>query len=280
MGPDAITMASGIVPAMSNTSNTGTPSASSGAQGSPGPAHYGPELARIHHEHFGMVARAAARELLDRLSSAGASSGTVVDLAAGSGILSRAALDAGFDVWGVDISEDMIRLARREASAARFVVGSLWSADLPACVAVTAVGEAFSYATDAVAGLSALEARLSAIHHALVPGGLLLFDVAGPGRSGPSASRRSFWSGGGAYLGLEEQEDRPGRCLQRTISVFVPEGELYRRIEERHLLRTYAPEDIEALLTRTGFTWQRLNRYADFELMPGWHAYAATKRAS
>lgn len=262
---------------MSNASSAVSPGASGGGEASPGAAYYGPELARIHHQHFGMVARAAARELLERLSSAGVSSGTVVDLAAGSGILSRLALDAGFDVWGVDISEDMVRLARREASAARFVVGSLWSAGLPGCVAVAAVGEAFSYASDAAASLSALEARLSAIHRALSPGGLLLFDVAGPGRSGPSASRRSFWRGDGAYLGLEEQEDHPGRCLLRRITVFVPEGALYRRVEEEHLLRTYAPEEIEALLTQTGFAWQRLDRYADFELAPGWHAYAATK---
>lgn len=265
---------------MPNTIIADTSNASGGAQRAPGSAYYGPELARIHHEHFGMVARAAARELLDRLSRTGASSGTIVDLASGSGILSRAALDAGFDVWGVDISEDMVRLARSEASAARFEVGSLWSAELPACVAVAAVGEAFSYATDATASLSALEARLSAIHHALAPGGLLLFDVAGPGRSGPSASRRSFWSGSGAYIGLEEQEDPLGRCVLRRISVFVPEGELFRRVEEKHVLRTYAPDEIEALLARTGFTWQRLNRYADFELAPGWHAYAATKRAT
>ena len=33
-----------------------------------GPAkHYGPDLARLHHNHFGMVAQAAAKEMLRRL---------------------------------------------------------------------------------------------------------------------------------------------------------------------------------------------------------------------
>src|SRR5919197_2484841 len=112
------------------------------ASGATSTPHYGADLARIHHHHFGMVARAAARELMARLSRSGISSGTVVDLAAGSGILSRALIEKGFALWGVDISEDMLRIARAEAPGATFVNGSLWSVDLPLGVAaVAAVGE-------------------------------------------------------------------------------------------------------------------------------------------
>jgi aminoglycoside 6'-N-acetyltransferase I len=244
------------------------------------PLHYGADLARVHHDHFGMVARAAARELLARLSRAGISSGTIVDLAAGSGILSRGAVAAGFDVWGVDLSEDMLRIARAEASAATFVAGSLWSVNLPPCVAVAAAGEAFSYAADPVADPPALEERLAATHRALAPGGLLLFDVAGPGRSGPDGSRRVFWTHGQAHIGVEEHEDRAERRLTRAITLFVPEGDRFRRTQETHSLRLYAPEDVGASLTRIGFAWERLHRYDDFEFPPGWHAYAAVKTAA
>ena len=238
-------------------------------------AYYGTELARVHHEHFGMVARAASRELLARLARAGVRSGTVVDLAAGSGILSRAMLEAGFAVHGVDLSENMLRLARAEAPAATFVHGSLWNAGIPVCVAVTAIGEAFSYAADPTASRDALAARLAAIHAALVPGGLLLFDVAGPGRSGPSGMRRAFWSHADVHLGIEEHET--AGTLSRAITLFVPEGGRYRRVQEMHTLRLYTPEDIEQLLSATGFIWERLRAYDDFEPPPGWHAFAATK---
>jgi len=245
--------------------------------GSTGGTHYGTDLARVHHDHFGTVARAAARELLARLSNAGISSGRIVDLAAGTGILSRRVAEAGFDVWGVDISEDMLNIARAEAKAATFVTGSLWSVELPPCVAVAAVGEAFSYAADAVASLPALEDRLVAVHHALSPGGLLLFDIAGPGRSGPDGSRSAFWTHERVHLGLEEHQDGSGRQLTRAITLFVPEGNRYRRVEETHLLRLYAPDDVEPLLTRIGFTWERLCRYDGFDFLPGWYAYAAKK---
>jgi hypothetical protein len=110
----------------------------------------------------------------------------------------------------------------------------------------------------------------------LVPGGVFLFDIAGPGRAGPTGCRRAFFSCEEHYLGFEEREERDAR-LVRKINVFVKAGTLYRRVEETHVLRLYAPEDIEALLTKTGFIWQRLARYADFDLLPAWHAYAARR---
>jgi SAM-dependent methyltransferase len=244
-----------------------------------GEAHYGPELARIHHDHFGTVARAAARELLGRLSSRGIAAGRVCDLAAGTGILSRTMIEAGFDVLGVDLSNDMLQVARGEVPEASFVQASLWDAELPACVAVAAVGEAFSYAADRRASLSLLEGRLLSIHRGLKPGGLLLFDVAAPGRSGPTGTRRAFWSGDGAYLGLEEYEDRTLERLSRTITIFLRSGQLYRKVVETHALQLYQPEQIERLLSRCGFEWERLSAYADFPLLPGWHAFFATKKA-
>jgi len=232
---------------------------------------YGDHLARLHHEHHGAVARAAARELLRRLP---VSSGTVVELGAGTGIFARAVGEAGFAVWGVERSAAMLALARAEAPAATYVQGSLWSADLPACVAVAAVGEVFGYATDAPASLAD---RLRDVHAALAPGGVLLFDVAGPGRSGPAGSRRGFWTHGATSLGLVERED--GRELTRDITMFVPDGAGLRRVEETHVLRLHAAEEVEAMLDVAGFAWERLARYDDLALAPGWHAWAAVKRS-
>src|SRR5262249_9084172 len=100
------------------------------------PVHYARDLSGMHHRHFGMVARSAARGRLARVSRAGFSSGVVGDLAAGSGILTRAVVEAGFSGWGVDISDEMLAIARAEAPGATFVQGSLWEVELPGCVAV------------------------------------------------------------------------------------------------------------------------------------------------
>jgi hypothetical protein len=171
----------------------------------------------------------------------------------------------------------MLRIARAEVPGAAFARGSLWSADLPPCVAVAAVGEAFCYAADPAAGPAALETRLASIHAALSPGGLLLFDVAGPGRSGPDGVRRTFRSLEGADLGLEEREQQ-GREATREISLFVPRGALFAKVVETHVLRLYAPDAVEALLAGAGFAWERLPGYDGFSAGPGWHAFAAVRR--
>jgi SAM-dependent methyltransferase len=236
-------------------------------------AHYGPDLAGLHDRHFAMVAQAAARELVARLEAAGVRSGTVVELGIGSGISSRVIADAGFEVCGFDISADMLALARTRVPEARLTHASLWNAELPKCVAVTAIGEAFCYSAPVTA---ALAERLRTIHAALLPGGLLLFDIAGPGRSGPTGSRSVVRRVPGAFISSVEHEHDD--LLTREIDTFIADGPLYRRSVEHHLLRLHDPAQVDALLREQGFSTQRLPRYAEFELLPGWHAFAATKQ--
>ncbi len=243
--------------------------------------HYGTDLAAIHDAHFGQVARDAAAELLNQLSSAGISRGLVVDLAAGSGILSRRLIAAGFEAHGVDISSAMVRLARRKVPEATFVEGSLWEADLPdkagEAVAIAAVGEAFCYATDGTAGLAGLGRRLADLYRALAPGGLLIFDVAGPGRSGGTGKRERCFSFDRTTLHFEEREDPDSGTLLRDITLFLPFGRLYRRSDENHRLVLYEPESVEELLAETGFSWRRLDGYDQARFPVGWYGFIARK---
>ncbi len=135
----------------------------------PSDPFYGADQAAIHHEAFGDLAAQAAARLLSALDAAGLHRGTVVDLGCGSGILARIVSDAGYDVRGVDISEDMLRLARANAPGATFARGSLLDAELPHAVAVTAIGEALNYATDPRAGLDEVERLAARVHAALDP---------------------------------------------------------------------------------------------------------------
>src|SRR5689334_16023148 len=111
-------------------------------------AGYSEDLAYIHDAGYGDFARGAAPAALKTLRARGIATGLVVDLGCGSGIWAQALLAAGYDVLGIDISPTMIRLARRKAPGARFLTGSLFSMSLPACAAVTAMGECVNYAFD------------------------------------------------------------------------------------------------------------------------------------
>jgi SAM-dependent methyltransferase len=215
----------------------------------------------IHHREFGDLAQTAAELVVDQLRAVGYDTGTVVDLGCGSGILARAMLAAGYDVWGVDLSEDMVDIARREAPAAELAVGSIHDAEIPSAVAVTAIGEVLNYATDARAGLDALATLASRVHGALAPHGLFVFDVATPGRNGPSSRRivfhdREDWS-------LAMQADELDDTLDRRIVVFrrTKDG-LYRRVDEHHVCRLYEPAAVEGALHDAGFVIEQLAGYA------------------
>lgn len=242
---------------------------------------YGADLARAHHEGFGDVARGAAATLLAALGptagpTGGPFGGLVVDLGAGSGILARLLTDAGYRVLGFDLSGDMVRLARSHAPAARFVRAALLDADIPPCVAVTAVGEVLNYAFDPRTGAEHLVPLFRRGAASLLPGGLVLFDVAGPGRAGPTGRREGSADGDGWTIRFVTEEDADSSTVVRTITLVSRDGDADRRHDERHVLRLYRPDDVEEALLAAGLgDVRRLVRYGDFDLPTGLTGFLA-----
>lgn len=234
-----------------------------------------PALAAIHDKGFGFHARAAAAELLERLRRRGLESGLVVDLGCGTGILSQIVSDEGYAVLGIDRSAEMLKLARRNAPKATFRRASFVDAELPPCIAVTAVGEVLGYAFDARAG-TALSVLFRRVHGALARGGVFLFDVAGPGRVPARGIDRAFWDDDWAIFS-SNREDAAAQTLTRRMVFFERDGRLYRRGEEEHVLNLHEPQAVVTALRGAGFRVRRLRRYADFGLPRGLHGFLATK---
>jgi SAM-dependent methyltransferase len=215
------------------------------------------------------------------LRAGGLVGGTVVDLGCGSGIVARQVTEAGYDVLGYDISTDMLAIAAAEAPAATLRHGAALDAELPPAVAIAAVGEVLNYATDTRAGLDALEVVARRAHAALVAGGILLLDVATPGRNGPSLLRQQFHDRPQRTLYMRAEE-RDG-SLERRITLFTREEDgAYRRSDERHLLRLYEPRDVVAALDRAGFDTELHPYYpapsGQERPLPGWVVVLARPR--
>jgi SAM-dependent methyltransferase len=221
---------------------------------------YGRDLAYVHDAAFGHLARGGAQTLLRLLGRAGIRDGLVVDLGAGSGITARTLTDAGYEVLGVELSPDMVELARRRAPAARFVRSSLLDAELPACVAVSAIGECLNYAADPRAARERLGGLFARVHRALRPGGLFLCDVAEPGRE-RRVPRRTWHEGTDWLLCLEAVEQPDERLLRRRIVVFRQAAEGWRRSDELHTLRLYPRQDVLDDLVAVGFQTRLLAGY-------------------
>jgi len=233
---------------------------------------YGEDLAYIHDAGHTGYALGAAPELLRILRRHGVSGGLVTDLGCGSGRWARELNRAGFEVFGVDRSPALVRMARRIAPQSRFVVGSLWKVALPASDAVTSIGECLNYAP---AGTP--ERMFRRVYRALRPGGVFLFDVAGPSRflaDGP----RKYWTEGRDWAVLVETgSDRNRNTLTRRIVSFRRIGSRYRRSEEVHRLRLYRPEALLESLRQAGFHAEMLRSYGRFPLPEGMAGVLAVK---
>jgi SAM-dependent methyltransferase len=200
-----------------------------------GDTYYRRDLALVHHRGFGFHADRCAPGVLARLEPVRQAGGLVVELGCGSGLLTRALVEAGHRVVATDASPDMLELAREVAPAAEDLrLLHLPDDPIPPCDAIVSVGHVLSYLPDA----AAIDRALASAAAALRPGGILAIDLcdlgwgvaytdrlgeAGQGRVGDDWAIVSRFS-----------LPAPDRFV-RDITTFVrsPDG-TWRRDDERH----------------------------------------------
>jgi SAM-dependent methyltransferase len=187
-----------------------------------------------------------------------------VDLGCGSGLWAHEAVEAGFYVIGVDISPEMIRLAKRIAPRARFRCAAVGEFEFPPCVAVTAIGEAFNYVHGRGSRSPDLESVFRRIAAALQPGGVLMFDMILC--EGKPMNYRSWQQGKDWATLVEVSEDRGKQILTRRIISFRKRGIGYRRGEETHRLWVPSRAEVGRLLQRAGFVCESSRSYGSFHL--------------
>jgi SAM-dependent methyltransferase len=236
---------------------------------------YKNDLAYIHDVGFGDYARNSAPGLLDILRQGGITTGLVLDLGCGSGLWARELAGAGYDVLGIDISASMIDIARRRVPQGEFQIGSLLKAKLPKCAAVTSLGECFNYLFDKNNSLTELRRLFCRVFSALKPGGLLIFDIAEPGRGkGPRQKHRE---GPDWAVLIEVDEDTRTNRLTRRITSFRKVGGLYTRDEEVHRLQLYRRSEVAKELRDVGFRVRTVRAYGDQPMIDGCVGFVARK---
>ncbi|MGO9275526.1 MAG: class I SAM-dependent methyltransferase [Terriglobia bacterium] len=234
-------------------------------------------MAFVHDAGFRDYCLNAAPGLLRALKRNGITGGLVVDLGCGSGRWACELNRAGYEVLGVDQSPAFIRLARKIAPQSRFVNASLLRVALPACDAVTSIGECLNYAFDRKAGKTELASLFARVNRALGPGGVFIFDVAEPARIPANGPRRLWFQGADWAILVETAGDRKQNTLTRQITCFRKRGRQYQRSEETHRLHLYPGAEIVEMLGQAGFEARRLAAYGRFRLPVGIAAFLARK---
>lgn len=239
---------------------------------------YQEDLAYIHDIGYGNHAIQSAAGILEILAQSGIQEGLIVDLGCGSGLSAREFVKASYRVLGVDISESMIQIARARVPEAEFRVESLFETEIPSCHAVTAIGECVNYLFDPNSDRGQFVRLCDRVYHALVPGGLFLFDIAEPGQVIADTPIQGFTEGKDWIVLVEKEEDRDRAILTRRIITFRKVGEYYRRDEEVHRQQLYKATDLAEELRRVGFHVRILRNYGRYELPIARAALIAQKK--
>lgn len=180
----------------------------------------------------------------------------VCECACGTGSMSVRFARAGLKLTGVDLSEQMLRVAgekaRKNGVRIIFVCQDMRKLTLPRRQdAILATCDGVNYLT----GEADAAQFFAAAYDALKPGGRLVFDI-----SSQAKLERTL---GNAFFGEERDDiaylwqntfDEKKRTVQMDVTFFVREADgRYRRFDEVHVQRAYALEEVIDTLKRAGF---------------------------
>jgi SAM-dependent methyltransferase len=216
---------------------------------------------------------------LRRLRCASTSIRRVIDAGCGAGPLSAALDGAGFDVTGVDVSADLLAVARERVPRASFFEGSVYDFPMPPCQAIVAIGEALTYHDDSSRADGTVQEFFGTAAATLPTGGLLIFDIIETGE--PSLDGRTWRSGEDWAVLAETVEDRPARKLTRSIETFrrIDGGSAYRRSREIHKVRIFDTSVLSLQLAKAGFAVETAQHYGAAQLLPRRRAFFCTQTA-
>lgn len=238
--------------------------------------YYRHDLALIHHRGFGFHAEACAPGILRLLTPLLEREGQiVVEIGAGSGLLTAFLVDAGHQVIATDASDAMLRLAGEHPSAPMEVRRLTLPDDpIPRADAIVGVGHALNYLDEE----RQVEQALVAIASALRPGGILAIDLCdlewGAARANqpPQVRRGDDW-----VLITETATPAPNRYVRNMTTFLRQDDGTWRRDDERHDNILVDTSAVPALLARHGVEASIADSFGEEQLPAGLVAVVGRK---
>ena len=196
------------------------------------------------------------------LEREGVSVRTVVDLACGTGSVTKILARKGYEVTGVDMSEEMLTEAMSKVmdmeNPPRFVCQRLQELKLPRAVdlAVCAL-DSLDYITKPDDCAEAIRRA----YRALNPGGVFIFDVNTPEKLRAMDGQVFLDEDDDVYCVWRGEFDQESNICSYGMDLFQRRGEVWHRSFEEHREYAYSAEQLKGYLKAAGFT--RIEVYAD-----------------
>ncbi|MDW7650176.1 MAG: methyltransferase domain-containing protein [Bacillota bacterium] len=189
---------------------------------------------------------------------------TVLDVACGTGSTTLAMARAGYIATGLDLSGEMLSVARQKASRERldinFMRADMRSFSLPESVGLVV---SFQDGLNYLPTTADFEDTMKAVAACLERDGLFIFDINRVEKLHKSKTTDVFWVDSEEFTLIWETRFISNDMWEINITGFVPtENGLYRKFSEVHRERMISEEEVVTALEKAGL--KLTGRYAAF----------------
>ena len=202
--------------------------------------------------------------LVDILKAEGINDGLLLELGCGTGRMTRLLAAEGYDMIGVDNSEEMLSVAREytmENTEILYLLQDMREFELYGTIrAVVSVCDSMNY----IMSEEDLRQVFSLVNNYLDPGGIFIFDMNTRYKYEELLGDNSFCETreDSSFI-WENYYDEETRINEYDLTLFIPEaGELYRRYAETHYQRNYKVGQIVDFLQQAGLVCEGM--YDDY----------------
>ena len=192
------------------------------------------------------------------LTEYGIGSGLVLDLGCGTGSLTECLARAGYDMIGVDSSEDMLEIAMdkrgRSGLDILYLLQDMREFELYGTFrAVVSICDSMNYILD----YADLVQVFRLVNNYLDPGGIFIFDLNTEYKYEALMGSRTFAEDreDGSFIWYNEYSPED-HINEYDLTLFVREGKLFRRFQETHYQRAYSPAEVRRAAAEAGMEFE------------------------
>ena len=194
------------------------------------------------------------RYITELLREYGIQDGLVLELGCGTGVLTRKLAAKGYDMIGVDYSEDMLEIAmdhRQEGEDILYLLQDMREFELYGTVrAAVSICDSMNYIVE----YQDLVQVMKLVNNYLDPGGVFIFDLNTPYKYEEILGENTFAENRpeGSFI-WENYYDGETGINEYDLTLFVREKEgIYRKFEETHYQRAYELEQVRRAIKEAG----------------------------
>ena len=222
-------------------------------------------LARVYDQLTGDVGYQKRADYLEKLfQKSRIPVHTVLDLACGTGAMTAALTERGYELIGVDGSPDMLAAAREKASGLTGVTPVFLNQDMTVLDLYGTVDAAVC-CLDSLNYLTSprdVQRTFERLHLFISPGGLLVFDVNSAFKLASLDGQVFLDEAEDVYCVWRTEYEKRSRICSYWMDIFTrrPDGQ-WDRAGEEHRQKAYEVEELRSWLLEAGFN--RIRTYGD-----------------